>query len=77
MAKLRVNAEFAAERLFGCSENPVRITNARFDPFAETIELLIEGPDVPEVAEVTATFTVTQNRAGERIHSLKFEAVKG
>lgn len=73
MAKIRIVPEILSDRLFGGSEYPVKIMAARFDPFTEVVELMIEGPDIPDADEVRAIITVTQNRVGERIHTIKFE----
>lgn len=74
MAQVRVSLEFLADRLFGFSQNPVVIKDARFFPEKDCLEFEIDGVDVPaDALRVHAQFTVTQNRAGEKFHALTFE----
>lgn len=75
MAIVRVSKELLAEMLFGYSELPVSIGAVRDDPFCDALHLEISGPDVPDAPEVRAIFIVTQNRRGEKLHTLKFEPV--
>lgn len=74
MAKIRIAAALLESLLFDYSESPVRVNGAGVDPDG-CLFLTIQGADVPEVPEVQAICTVLQNRAGQRLVSMKFEAI--
>jgi hypothetical protein len=74
VAKIRIAAALLESLLFDFSECPVRVNGAGVDPDG-CLFLMIEGADVPAVPEVQAICTVLQNRAGQRLVSMKFEAV--
>lgn len=73
MAKVRVAPEVLAQALFGYADTDVEIVRAAYDSLRHVIELEIRGPDVPDVAEVSAIYTEQRNRAGQRFITLKFE----
>lgn len=74
-AGVKVSSQFLAERLFGFSDSPVVVGRIEYDRLYETVTMEISGPDVPDCDQVRAVITLQQNRAGEKLYSVKFKPV--
>ena len=73
MAELQVAAEFMAEMLLPGVER-FRVTNVRPGDSAQSFVLTIEGPDVPDAAEVRAVLTLRATKH-QRFIECKLEPI--
>jgi len=76
LARVRVSPEIIEDLVFGYATAPVRITGCMVDLDRKEIVFEINGPDVPDVPEVRAIIHSQTNRAGQRLLTMTFEAVK-
>jgi hypothetical protein len=76
MAKVFVSADLLAELVFGYTEHRVEIAAVELDESQQVFVFDIVGPGVPDADEVVAIVNVQQNRAGEKLHRMTFEARK-
>jgi hypothetical protein len=75
MAKIRFTPEVLEDLIFSYASSPVRIVGPVGRDENGLIVLEISGANVPDAPEVIAICNVQQNRAWQRLVSMKFKAI--